>query len=178
MRKFLSLIFSILILSNIPSFAEGDLWDNFGDQNYYGNKGAVSDEEFDKAIESKKREKPPKKMKGESIQQSDETNAINQIPKELPVVCISTPIQINEDAVLPIGHYQVVGENRGDKIYLKLYQGHYLMAEFEAEETLEDFNEPEVSFVNFITDKDNKLKIIFGSIDFNAFATVNPAQPD
>ena len=52
------------------------------------------------------------------------------------------------------------------------------MAEFEAEETLEDFNEPEVSFVNFITDKDNKLKIIFGSIDFNAFATVNPAQPD
>ena len=55
MRKFLSLIFSILILSNIPTFAEGDLWDNFGDQNYYGNKGAVSDEEFDKAVESKKR---------------------------------------------------------------------------------------------------------------------------
>ena len=174
MKKFLGIIFTLLLI-NTACLADGDLWDNFGDQNFYGTKGAVSDEDFDKAIESKKGTKP-KKMKGESYQQSNETEVINQLPKELPVVCISTTIQIGEKAVLPVGHYQVMSEKRGDKIYLKLYQGHYLMAEIEAQETLEDFNEPEVHFVKFITDKDNQLKIIYGSIDYNAYAILKPAE--
>lgn len=177
MKKLLSILILTLILTSPTAvMAEGDLWDNFGDQNFYGSKGAVSDEEFDKAIESKKGEKKPKKMKGESYQQSNETEIINQIPKELPVVCISTPIQINQNATLPIGHYQVVGEKRNNKIYLKLYQAHYLMAEFEATETNDDFDEPEVHFVKFITDKDNNLKIIYGSIDFNAYVNVQAAE--
>jgi len=177
MKNFIAILFLIFFSGNF-ALADGDLWDNFGDQNFYGTKGAVSDKDFDKAIESKKGAKKPKKMKGESFQQSNETDAINQLPKELPVICVSVPLQINEDAILPIGHYQVTSEKRGDKIYLKLYQGHYLMAEFEAEETLEDFNEPEVHFVKFIADKDNNLKIIYGSIDYNAFATVKAAGED
>ena len=175
MKKFCGIIFSILILASQPVFADGDLWDNYGDQNFYGAQEAVSDEDFDKAIESKKGDKP-KKMKGESFQQSNETEVINQIPKELPVICISTPLQITDKAVLPIGHYQVIGEKRNNKIYLKLYQAHYLMAEFEAAETFDDYGEPEVHFVKLITDKDDKLKIIYGSIDFNAYAIVTPAE--
>ncbi len=170
---------TLFLTINTPSFAEGDLWDNFGDQNFYGTKEVVSDEDFDKAIESKKGNKKPKKMKGESIQESNETQVINQIPEELPVICISTPIQINDTAVLPIGHYQVIGEKRNGKIYLKLYQSHYLMAEFEASETLEDYNEPEVQFVKLITDeKDKQLKIIYGSIDFNAYVNVKQANQE
>ncbi len=115
-------------------------------------------------------------MKGESFQQSNETASINQLPRELPVICISVPIKINEDSVLPVGHYQVAGEKRGDKIYLKLYQSHYLMAEFEAVETLEDYEQPEVHFVNLITDKDDKLTIIYGSIDFNAYVKLEQAD--
>lgn len=176
MKKFLSLIFSVLIFSAVPVFADGDIWDNFGDQNFYGSKEAVSDKDFDKALESKKKTKKPKKMKGDSYQESNETEVINQIPKELPIVCISVPIQVNEDSILPVGHYQAVGEQRNGKIFIKLYQAHYLMAEFEAQETLEDYGEPEVHFVKFITDKDNQLKIIYGSIDFNAYAVVEPAE--
>ena len=174
--KFLSLILVFLISFANPVFAEGDLWDNYGDQNFYGTEGAVSDEDFDKAIERKKGGKDPKKMKGESIQQSNETDAINQIPKELPVICLSVPVKIGDDAVLPIGHYQVASEKRGDKIYLKLYQGYDLMAEFEAVETLDDFEQPEVHFVDLIMGKDNKLKIIYGSIDYNAYVNLDPAQ--
>lgn len=176
MKKFFGLILSIaIILSSQTAFADGDLWDNYGDQNFYGAEKAVSDEDFDKAIESKKGNKP-KKMKGESYQESNETEVINQIPKELPVICISTPLQITDKAVLPVGHYQVVGEKRNNKIYLKLYQAHYLMAELEATETFDDYGEPEIHFVKLITDNDNKLKIIYGSIDFNAYAIVTPAQ--
>ncbi len=174
MKKFCAIIFSILLLTSLPVLADGDLWDNYGDQNFYGAQEAVTDDEFDKAIESKKGK--PKKMKGESFQQSNETEVINQIPQELPVICISVPLQITDKAILPIGHYQVVGEQKNGKTYLKLYQAHYLMAEIEAVETLEDFGEPEVHFVKLITDKDNKLKIIYGSIDFNAYAIVTPAE--
>ena len=71
MKKFFGLILSIaIILSSQTAFADGDLWDNYGDQNFYGAEKAVSDEDFDKAIESKKGNKP-KKMKGESYDPAD-----------------------------------------------------------------------------------------------------------
>ncbi len=173
--KIISVIFILFVSFYSPAFCEGDLWDNYGDQNFYGTEGAVSDEDFDKAIDSKKGGKKPKKMKGESIQQSNETDVINQLPKELPVICMSVPVKVGENAVLPVGHYQVASEKRGDKIYLKLYQGYDLMAEFEAVETLDDFEQPEVHFVDLITGKDNRLKIIYGSIDYNAYVNLEPA---
>ncbi len=177
MKNLLSITLTILILSAAPVFADGDIWDNFGDQNIYGSKEAVSDKDFDKALESKKKTKKPKQMKGDSYQESNETEVINQIPKELPIVSISIPIQINEDSILPPGHYQVVGEQRQGKIFLKLYQAHYLITELEAQETFDDYNEPEVHFVKFIMDqKDNQLKIVYGSIDFNAYAIVQAAE--
>ena len=177
MKKYLlHTIIAIILLSN-AAFAEGDLWDNFGDQNQYGTNKYVSDTDFQKALDSKRKEKKPKKMKGDSYQESNETDVINQIPKELPVVCVSTPIKVEDDAVLPIGHYQVISEKRNNKIYLKLYQGHYLITEFEAVETLEDFDEPEINFANFITDG-NIYKLIYGSIDYNAYVNLEPVQED
>ncbi len=171
--KKLSLIFMIItILLGSTALAEGDLWDNFGDQNQYGTKKYVSDKDFQKAIDVKKGEKKPKKKKGDTFHQSDETNVINQIPKELPVVCITTPIKVSEDAILPVGHYQVVSEKRTNGIFLKLYQGHYLITEFPATETLDDFDEPEINFANFIFDG-NGYKLIYGSIDYNAYVNLD-----
>lgn len=46
----------MLLLTTNYAFADGDLWDNFGDTNVYGQK-PVSDEEFDKALESKQKRK-------------------------------------------------------------------------------------------------------------------------
>ncbi len=100
---------------------------------------------------------------------------INQKAEELPVVCINTSVKISDDAVLPVGHYQVVSEKRNGKIFLKLYQGHYLMAEFEAYETLDDFDQPEINFADFITDG-NIYKLIFGSIDYNAYVNLEQAD--
>lgn len=176
--KKLSLIITIIaIFIGSTSYAEIDLWDNFGDQNQYVNSKFISDKEFKKAIDIKKGEKKPKKTKGESFHQSDETTVINEIPKELPVVCITTPIKVSDDAVLPIGHYQVVSEKRANGIFLKLYQGHYLITEFPALETLDDFDEPEINFANFIFDG-NKYKLIYGSIDYNAFVDLEAAKND
>ena len=124
MKKFINSILIISIVSfgffDIAS-AEGDLWDNFGDQNFYGNK-AVSEKDFNQALDTKKGKKAKKekpKIKGESFQQDNESEIINKIPDELPVVCISEAIKISDDAILPAGHYQVISEKRQNGIFLK-----------------------------------------------------------
>ena len=177
MRKFLTLIFGILILvtGNI-SYADGDLWDNFGDQNVYGQK-PVSDEDFDKALESKQKKKKNKNIpKGEEFRQSNETDFINKVDTALPVLCISIPLKRGEDGILPVGHYQVKGEKENGQPRLKLYQSSFLMADIPAVETNEDFDQPEINFVGMIDYNDKQYKIIFGSVDFNAYAIVDTAE--
>lgn len=178
MRKFFTIFFGILILltGNI-SYAEGDLWDNFGDQNVYGQK-PVTDEEFEKALESKQKKKKKDKNipKGEEFRQSNETDFVNNIKENLPIICISAPLKIGEEGVLPVGHYQVKGEIQNGQPRIKLYQSHYLMADFPATETNEDFDQPEINFVGLLDYNENQYKLIFGSVDFNAYAIVNIAQ--
>ncbi len=174
MKKILSAIFIFLISCSNVVFAEGDLWDNFGDQNFYGNK-AVSEKDFDKAIEAKKGKQKVKKPKGETFHQGNETEIINKKAAELPVVSITTDVKLPDDAILPTGHYQVISEKKDNKIYLKLYQGYFLMTKLEAIETLDDFNEPEINFADFIYE-DGKYKLVFGSVDYNAYVDLEPVN--
>lgn len=192
MKKFIFVIL-FLFLASIPVMADdidlpasGDLWDNWGaNQDFYGqDKPAVSDEDFDKAIESikkkqnklgnwlKKRQIP----RGEEFHQGNETEVINEEvgnKEALPVICIPVELKIG-DGVLPVGHYQVQGEkDENGNVFLKLYQAQYMMAQIPAVETSDDFNEETISFVKWIADGDDKIKIIFGSMDFNAYALVN-----
>lgn len=182
MKKVLPLLFVLILCGINPNFAlaEGDLWDNFGDSNFYGNDKAVSEKEFQDAINSKKgiKNKKPSKKQGETIQQSNETEVINQIQTELPVITVSSPIKLSAGAILPVGHYQVVGEKKNNQVFLKLYQGHYLIASLPAVETLEDYDMPDINFANFISEDDNHFKIIYGSIDFNAYVQIESAESD
>ena len=168
---------------DLPS--TGELWDNWNtSQDFYGqDKPAVSDEDFNKALESvknkqnklgnwlKKRQIP----KGEDFSQSNETEIINQeidTPESLPVVCIPVELRVG-DGILPIGHYQVQGEkDENGNVVLKLYQAQYLMAQFEAEETNDDFGEDTISFVKWLPEGDDKIKIVYGSMDFNAYTII------
>ena len=83
MKKILTIIFGFIILSCGTAFAEGDLWDNYGDQHTYGQK-AVSDKEFDKALESKKKKKKRNKNipKGNEFHQSNETQFIKDADRK------------------------------------------------------------------------------------------------
>lgn len=177
MRKIISIMFAIIFLIGNTVLADTDIWDYFGDQNVYGQM-PVSDEEFEKALESKTKKKKRDKNipKGEEFHQSDETQFIKQTEDEMPVLCIPAKIKLSEDEILPIGHYQVDGEKRNGKPYLKFYQAHYLMAEIPAVETYDDFNQDTVHFVNLFENGDNQVKIIFGSLDFNAYSIVNVVE--
>lgn len=176
MRKFLVIIFTLLVAFNTPVLADDDLWDNFGDQNVYGQK-PVSDKEFEKALESKKGKKKRDKNipKGESFQQSNETELITKSVQELPVLLVPLNLQ-TENNIVPVGHYQVIGEKKDGKTHIKLYQAHYLIADIPAIETNDDFNEPTISFVKLSQYSTKHVKIIFGCVDFNAYAIVNIAN--
>lgn len=176
MRKILTIIFIILLTSSEFAFAEGDLWDNFGDTNVYGQK-PVSDEEFQKALESKKgKPKRDKNIpKGESFSQSNETEALNSTVKEPQILLIPLGLKIGEDEIIPPGHYEVEGVKENGKPYLKLYQSHYMIAKLPATETNDDFGEPTINFVKLIPHGDYHVQIIYGSIDFNAYSVIDIA---
>ena len=177
MRKILVIIFALLFFTGNASFADTDIWDYFGDQNVYGQK-PVSDKEFEQALESKKKKKKRDKNipKGAEFHQSNETQFIKQAEEEMPVLCVPVEIKLSENEILPVGHYQISGEKKNGKPYLKFYQAHYLMAEIPAVETHDDFNQETVHFVNLLENGDKQVKIIFGSLDFNAYSVVNIAE--
>lgn len=177
MRKILTTLFAIIFFAGNASFAEGEIWDYFGDQNVYGQK-PVSDKEFEQALESKKKKKKRDKNipKGEEFHQSNETQFIKQAEEELPVLCVPVRIKLSENEILPVGHYQIAGEKKNGKPYLKFYQSHYLMAEIPAVETPDDFNQETVHFVDILNNGEKQIKIIFGSIDFNAYSLVDIAE--
>src|SRR5574344_2280152 len=135
MKKYLIIIFTIILIcpavnadADITDTGYKNLWDNFGDQNVYGQK-AVSDKDFEKALESKKVKKnffgfkkktqQEKNMpKGEEYRQSNDTNYITEVKEEFPTIIIPVELVVDEHTVVPIGHYQVRGEQIEDKTYI------------------------------------------------------------
>lgn len=179
MKKVFLLFFIALLLPTNLALAEDDLWDNFGDQNIYGQT-PVTDEEFEKALESKKGK--PKKPKdkllrdGEAFQESNETQTLTKMTEELPILLVPLNLELKDGVILPVGHYQLKGVKKGDKFYLQLFQSNELFANIEAVETRDDFGEEKINFARLIDDNGAQVKIIFGSIDFNAYAIVKIAQ--
>ncbi|MBQ8460529.1 hypothetical protein IJ541_10575 [bacterium] len=186
MKYFFSLLISLLFLTlpvkagdiDLPS--NGDLWDNWNSsQDFYGQDKNITDEDFEKTVkklEEKKNKKLKKKNtpKGEEFRQSNETEIINEQigdKDSLPVICLPVELLVGE-GILPVGHYQVKGEKNGNKITLNFYQAQFLMAQIPAAETTEDFGEDEILFIKWEPDGDYKIKIMYGSMEFNAYAYV------
>lgn len=176
------------IADDIDTPATGDLWDNWNTRQNEREAKPVSDEEFDKALEQmdkkvnkwKHRAEKRKIPKGEEFSQSNETEIINNDEEtsndSLPVISLPVELKVGEDFV-PVGHYQVKCEKTDNEVVLKLYQAHYEMAQFPAIETTDDFGEETISFAKWFPQEDNKIKIIYGSMDFNAYTIIDIVTP-
>lgn len=187
MKKFLLffiltiLVFGNTALADVDISDSGDLWDDWNsDQSFYGQDKSVSDEEFEETVtklEEKKNKKLRKKNipKGKEFRQSNETGVITEQGNKdnLPVVCIPAELQL-DDGVLPIGHYQVKGiKDENGNVYIELYQAQYIMAKFPAASTNDDFGEETILFAKWIPEGTDKIKLVFGSLDLNAYTIVN-----
>ena len=177
MKKLISILFIFVFSTCNISLAEGDLWDNFGDTNVYGQT-PVSDQEFEQALESKKGKKKRDKNipKGESFSQSNETEQINNSTKEPQILLIPLNLKTYNNSIIPIGHYEIEGIKENGSVYLKLYQAHNVIAKIPATETNDDYNEPTINFVKLLPHGKNHVQIIYGGIDFNAYSIIDIAE--
>lgn len=191
MRKIVGIFFLMLSMFCAQiSFAES--WDDYsGLEHAWDGQKSVTNKEFEQVMdalqqkakkkENKQKKKRAKKISGGGTSLHNELNPDKIIPELDSVQPISEDLLVNlpvnlliDDKVLEKGYYNVVGERNKEnkKIYLSFYQAHYLMAKLEAFETEDDYGEENVSFVRVQNYNDSYVKLIFGSIDFNAYAYI------
>lgn len=188
MKKFAITLLCLLISApcvvadDVDMPATGDLWDNWNPREDAREAKPVSDADFDKALEQvdnkvnkwKKRLEKKNLPKGEEFRQSNETEFLNTEHGEqasLPVLCLPFEITLGE-GVIPVGHYQLKAEKVDHQLFLNLYQAHYLVAKIPAVETEDDFGEDSIFFAKWLPDEGNRVKIIYGSLEYNAYTIV------
>ena len=149
----------------------------------------VTNQEFDQVIEAiqekgkkkeeKKRKKRIKKISGGGTSLHEELNPDLSIPEIKPLkpkeegILVNLPVSIIIDGKpLEKGFYKVLAEKKENKIYILFYQSQYFKGKIEATETENDFEETEIDFAKLLPLNESFVKMIFGSIDFNAYAYI------
>ena len=188
-KSFLFIILSFLLSASICAADDG--WEEFSgiDRAWDGQK-SITNKEFEEAIdalegnkkkkEAKQRKKLIKKVGGGG------TSLHPDLSPESDILDI-TPISKNEDGALlnvPVsllingvtleqGFYKVLAEkDEKGEIYLLFYQSHSLKGKVKAQQTDDDYGEEYIDFVNLLPYDKNYVKIIFGSLDYNAYAYI------
>ena len=138
-------------------------------------------EEKGKQKEEKQKKKKRKKIFGSGTTLHEELNPDKDI-QEFDIlkqkedgVLINIPVNIViSGKILEKGYYKVFGEQdkETNKIYLSLYQSQFFKGKFEAIATDEDYEEDSLDFAKILPFNESFVKIIFGSIDFNAYAYI------
>ena len=189
MKKIIVLILFLIIA--VPVFADdlestsGGVGDAFqytqGVENAFVGQKMITDEQFQKALsevkaKQAKRKKKPKTLKGKNF--NDETSGDYIKEAEDNVLLLSLPVELqnNDGAEIPIGLYKIVGKKADNSVYLNFYQSSTLVAKVPATETNSDFNESDINFVKLIPYDNQRVKIIYGSMDFNAYTFIKIKQ--
>lgn len=189
MKKIFFIIFFFFLVS---LSAKSESWDAFTNvDRMWDGQHSVTNQEFEQVInkleekavqkEEKIKKKKRKKLFGSGTTLHEELNpdkdAVSEFEqlKSKEDLLINLPVQIIIDGkTLDKGYYKVVGEKDSEtkKLYLNLYQSQFFKAKFEVVETHDDFSKEEINFVEALPYNDNFIKIIYGSIDFNAYAYI------
>ncbi len=179
----------IFLASNTYVVAD-DFFDNYtGIDRAWDGQKAITNKEFEEAINTltekqKKKEAKAKKRKikkisggGTSLHKGLEPTAeiLEQeslkTKGEFDGQLLNIPVDIIIDGnTLERGYYNVFGEkDKNGEVYLSFYQAHYFKGKVKAHVTKNDFNDDNLDFVKIEPYDDNYIKIMFGSLDFNAY---------
>ena len=178
----------------LPICAEEVDWSKYDNiDNAWDGQKVITNKQFEEtmnALEAKKnkkmnrqKEKAIRKVKGSSLHDNMDAHKDNiesQTPLEEAEECqvINIPVNfVSNGKIIDCGFYKVVGEKKDDGVYLELYQAHNLIAKIKARETQDDFDQEFIQFVKLIPDTDTRMKLIFGSVAFNAYTYINILEP-
>ena len=194
MKKVFCLILFCIMLTPLTALS-GEDWSDYDNiDNAWDGQKTITNKQFEdtmnaiqakkKQKEAKQREKAIKKVKGNSlIPQMDahNENMVNEQPQENQEECqlINIPVDFLVDGkIIDRGFYKVIGERKPDGVYLLLYQAHTLKAKIKANETNDDFDEKYIQFAKMLPCNSHQFNIIFGSVEFNAFAYISFIEPE
>lgn len=182
MKKIFIVLFLLLICC-IPVLAYDDsagagidsIQNNQKLNDTFSRQKPVTDEEFQKALEFLKQKKgiKTKKFKGQYMNDENSGEYIKDTADKNIILTLPITLINNDGNEIPIGHYKVVGEKTNGKVYLDFYQTYTCVAKVPAKETDDDFNEQNINFVKIVPYNDKQVKVIFGSMDFNAYTFIN-----
>lgn len=169
-----------------------DSWDDFAnvDRMWDGQK-SITNKEFEQVmekLEEKEKQKEEKQVKKKrkklfgggttlhkELNPDDKLNEFESIkPKEEGIV-LNVPVSLvlGKD-VLEKGYYKVLPEHDEEtkKIYVSFYQSQFFKGKVEVVETEEDYGKETIDFAEIIPYNTSFVKLIFGSLDFNAYAYI------
>lgn len=187
MKKiFVLLLMPIFMFSLLPAFAEDendmgsieDMTHNYKvmDNAFAGQK-KITDEQFQKALDEVKtkqgkRKKENKPFKGKNFNEENAGGYLNETADKNLLLSIPVELTNGDGAEIPIGLYKIVGTKIGDDVYLDFYQSSTKVARVPAIETNHDFDKMSINFVEWSAYDEKRIKIIYGSIDFNAYTFI------
>lgn len=194
MKKNILLV--LIIAMFVPSAVLAADWDDFGNiDRMWDGQESVTNKEFEEvmdALQSNQKKKDEKQRKklikkisggGTSLHNGLEPDSkIQEIPalkSDTEGQLLNLPVNVViEENVLDKGFYKIIGEkNKNSEVYLLFYQSEFLKGKVKAVETKDDFGENELDFVKMLPVDGSKIKIIFGSLGFNAYVYL-PVLPE
>ena len=88
---------------------------------------------------------------------------------------LNVPVDLYiEGKIIEKGYYKILSEvdSKTNKKYICFYQSQFFKGKVEVVETEDDFEEKELNFVRLLSHDESFVKIIFGSIAFNAYVYI------
>ena len=185
-------LLTIICLLIIPTIVFAESWDDFSglDRAWDGQK-SITNQEFEDAIntlegkkkqkEKKQQKKRAKKISGGGTSLHSELSPDSEIQGLTPLkskndegLLLNVPVNlIIDENPLDKGYYKVIAErDKNNDIYLSFYQSQFFKGKVRACETNDDYDSESIDFVKLIPYNKNFVKIIFGSLDFNAYAYI------
>ena len=197
MKKLLTTFLAILLFSSCD-FADDDFIDmdmNLIDSPSVSNRKAVTQEQFDKAMEQKQnrskgliqkfrdflgRNKPENDPNLKNFK-SDIPNEMGMSAKDInsqkPNVILSADIIDSYGQVIPKGHYQISYSNKDDSKTINFIQGLDIYGSVKAIDTKDDWDSNSIIYARIVYPSENVAKIIFSNLDVCVEGYARVAEP-
>lgn len=184
MKKIFAVLIFLFLAIVLPVFADdsggyGSIEDSMKYTNSvedaFNGQKPITDEEFQKTldrIKAKQNKGKTKKIKGSSYDEESNSGYLDETAEKN--ILLSVPLGlINGDGTeIPVGHYKIVGTKVGNDVYLDFYQSSIKVARVPAIETQNDFKQSTINFVQLLPYNSQRVEVIYGSMDFNAYTFI------
>jgi len=145
--------------------------------NAFNGQKKITDEEFQKTLDAVKakqgkKKKANKPFKGKDFNDENSGGYLNETADKNLLLSIPAALTNGDGTEIPIGLYKIVGTRVGDDVFLDFYQSATRVARVPAIETNFDFDKMAINFVEWSAYDSKRIKIIYGSMDFNAYTFI------